>query len=125
MPTQYTPKASRRRRSSADPIAPTTPESQQAAPTPVDAAHKPVPATATEPSQVPAAEQRDRLRVTVPKSMFTELKNAYTIDAGPGVSWSDWITELLGNSLHELHAKHSVAEFTGPGVLNPGRPRSQ
>lgn len=119
MAAQYAPKASRRRRSSADPIAPTAPEPQPVEPTPE------VTTPTTSPRRAPAAEQRDRLRVTVPKTMFTELKNAYILDAGPGVSWSDWITSLLDSGLQELHAKHGVEEFTGPGVLNPGRPRSQ
>lgn len=120
MPTQHAPKASRRRRSGADPIAPTAPEQEKPAPTP-EPAHQPE----TQPQRTTNAEQRDRLRVTVPKPMLTELKRAYVVDAGPGISWSDWITGLLATSLDELHTKYGVEEFVGPGVLSPGRPRSQ
>lgn len=120
MPTQHAPKASRRRRSGADPIAPTAREQEKPTPT-AESAHQPE----TQPQRTSTAEQRDRLRVTVPKPMLTELKRAYVIEAGPGVSWSDWITGLLATSLDELHTKYGVEEFTGPGVLSPGRPRSQ
>ncbi|GEO97315.1 hypothetical protein KTU01_34380 [Kocuria turfanensis] len=120
MPTQHAPKASRRRRSGADPIAPTALEHEKPAPTP-EPAHQ----SETQPQRTSTAEQRDRLRVTVPKPLLTELKRAYVIDAGPGVSWSDWITGLLSTSLDDLHTKYGVEEFTGPGVLSPGRPRSQ
>ena len=120
MPTQHAPKASRRRRSGADPIAPTALEQEESALTP-----EPARQPETQPQRTSTAEQRDRLRVTVPKPMLTELKRAYVIDAGPGVSWSDWITGLLSTSLDELHTKYGVEEFVGPGVLSPGRPRSQ
>lgn len=120
MPTQHAPKASRRRRSGADPIAPTALEHEKPASTP-EPAHQ----SETQPQRTSTAEQRDRLRVTVPKPLLTELKRAYVIDAGPGVSWSDWITGLLSTSLDDLHTKYGVEEFTGPGVLSPGRPRSQ
>ena len=120
MPTQHAPKASRRRRSGADPIAPTALEQEKPAPAPAPA-HQPE----TQPQRTTNAEQRDRLRVTVPKPMLTELKRAYVVNAGPGISWSDWITGLLATSLDELHTKYGVEEFVGPGVLSPGRPRSQ
>lgn len=120
MPTQHAPKASRRRRSGADPIAPTAPEQERPAPAPEPASQPETP-----PQPTAAIEQRDRLRVTVPKPLLTELKRAYVIDAGPGISWSDWITGLLATSLDDLHTKYDVEEFAGPGVLSPGRPRSQ